>query len=520
MSTPGVPLEIVKSRARKGISADLMSSLVVFLIALPLCMGISIASGRPAAAGILTGIIGGILVGALSGCPLQVSGPAAGLTVIVYELNRAQGPAGLAVVVTLAGLMQLLAGGFRSGQLFRAVPPAVIHGMMAGIGVLIFASQFHLMVDDTPKGSGLMNLISIPGAVVKGLVPLDGSSHHLAAQLGVLTLVTLIGWTMWAPKRLKIIPAQLVAVVTATVVAFVWQMKVQYVGVPESLLGAIEPVPSSAWALLQKPAIWAEALGVAVVASAETLLAAGAADQMHDGPRTKYDKELLAQGVGNTICGLIGALPMTGVIVRSKANIDAGAQSRASSIFHGLWLLLAVVMLPTVLRMVPIASLAGLLVYTGFKLVNPSHMRELARHAKAELAIYAATLVTIVCGDLLKGVMVGVALSAVKLLWTLARLGVRSEHAHGRSVVRLEGVATFLLLPKLAQSLEAVPSGATLEVDATQLDYIDHACIELMHSWAKRHESTGGRVTADWAELRSLSTEMRRTTPLAPAVAQ
>lgn len=520
MAGNGVQLEVVKKPEQSDFAADAMASVVVFLVALPLCMGIAIASGRPAAAGIITGIVGGLLVGTLAGCPLQVSGPAAGLSVIVYELNRAHGGTGLAVVIVLAGLIQLVAGMLGSGQLFRAVPPAVIHGMLAGIGVLIFASQSHIMVDDVPKGSGLSNLLAIPGAVMKSLVQAEGTSHQQAAMLGVLTLIVLIAWSMAAPRRLKLIPAPLVALGTASVVAYLWTMKVQYVNVPESLVAAAEPLPLSAWQMALRVDTWLSAMAVAVVASAETLLAAGAVDRLHDGPRTQYDRELMAQGLGNTICGFAGGLPMTGAIVRSKANVDAGGRTRASAILHGVWLLAAVVLLPGLLRLVPIASLAGLLVYIGFKLVNPEHMKDLARHAKAELGIYMATLVTVVCTDLLKGVIVGIILSAVKLLWTLSHLGVDLVAKHGHVVLRVEGVATFLLLPRLAARLDEVPPGSTLELDSSQLDYVDHACIELIHEWAERHRSTGGTARVNWDELSDLSAAHRRWAARAAAAAR
>lgn len=201
---------------------DLLASVVVFLVALPLCMGIAIASGVPAeqsaAVGILTGIVGGLVVGLLSGSPLQVSGPAAGLSVIVFELVQRYDWEGVGVVVLIAGIAQLAAGALGLGQWFRAVSPAVINGMLAGIGVLIFASQFHVMVDDSPKGSGLDNLLSIPEAVWKGL-PFNGSAHHWAALTGLLTIIAITLWNMLARGKLRILPAPLVAVVLATAVA-------------------------------------------------------------------------------------------------------------------------------------------------------------------------------------------------------------------------------------------------------------------------------------------------------------
>src|SRR5688572_6614678 len=208
---------------------DILSSIVVFLVALPLCMGISIASGVPPALGLITGMIGGIVVGALSGAPLQVSGPAAGLTVLVFDLIRDHGIEALGPIVLIAGLIQFVAGRLRLGQWFRAMSPAVIYGMLAGIGILIFASQFHVMLDDKPGSSGIQNLLSIPSAIVHGIFPIDGSSHELAALVGLLTIGTLIVWDKFKPRNLRFIPGALVGVVTATAAAAVFAMPLKYV---------------------------------------------------------------------------------------------------------------------------------------------------------------------------------------------------------------------------------------------------------------------------------------------------
>ncbi|MGD9634789.1 MAG: SulP family inorganic anion transporter, partial [Pirellulales bacterium] len=588
-----------------AMKADLLPSVAVFLVALPLCMGIAIASGVPVAAGLITGIVGGIVGGALAGAPLQVSGPAAGLTVVVYEIVQKYGLESLGAIVLMAGALQIVAGVFKLGQWFRAVSPAVIKGMLAGIGVLIFASQFHVMVDDSPKKDGIQNLITIPQAIAKGLplpeastteqrerrtkylklvgtlherqteiveavaeavpkqidaefrVPaatltwlvstqqqltddvrsaaeeihknhfaktntgkaaaaadaaladseaalaklqahdvasffasqqqsaaslakLTGSlkSHQWAAKIGIVTIAVLLLWQTFSPKRLKAVPAPLVAIIVATAAAVLWSLPVLYVEVPDSLFSAIH-LPSTT-ILDNNPigGLIGAAIVIALIASAETLLCATAVDQMHCGPRTQYDRELVAQGVGNSLCGLLGALPMTGVIVRSAANVQAGGTSRASAIMHGLWLLVFVGLLGFVLRSIPVASLAAVLVYTGYKLVNLKQVKELAKYGWGEVFIYFATMMSIVATDLLTGVVVGVALSAAKLLYTFAHLETRFENqpSSNRIVLSLVGTATFLRLPRLAAALEEVPESAELHVDFEQLDYIDHAC--------------------------------------------
>ena len=244
---------------------------------------------------------------------------------------------------------------------------------------------------------------------------------------------------------------------------------------------------------------------IAVVASAETLLCATAVDQMHRGSRTRYNKELTAQGVGNMVCGMLGALPMTGVIVRSSANVNSGGKTRASAILHGVWLLVFVVFLGFLLRMIPTSGLAAVLVYTGYKLVNPKSINELLKFGWGEVAIYTATVVTIVVTDLLTGVIVGISLAAAKLLLTFSQLDVTlsADERSSRTVLKLTGAATFVRLPRLATQLEQVPPGRELHVDFRNLNYIDHACLELLTNWAAQHELTGGQVVVDWKSLQA-----------------
>lgn len=324
-------MTITDIKDKRFITTDLLASVVVFLVALPLCMGIAIASGVPPARGLITGIVGGMIVGAISGSPLLASGPAAGLAVIVAELVQEHGIEMLGPVILLAGAIQLLAGVFKLGQMFRAISPAVIYGMLAGIGVLLFASQFHVMVDDKPRTHGIDNLISIPTSIYKGIFPMDGSSHHIAAAIGLFTIIALILWDKFKPRSLKLVPGTLVSVAIATAIAFFMKLPIQYVDLPASLAEAIQlPQAASLTKLLQAPLL-IEAMAIAFIASAESLLSAAAVDRLHQGPRTNFDRELAAQGIGNMICGAFGALPMTGVIVRSSVNVEAGGENKT---FH------------------------------------------------------------------------------------------------------------------------------------------------------------------------------------------
>ncbi len=508
---PGPPLHGRESRVT-AVRHDFLASLVVFFVALPLCMGIAVASGAPPSAGLITGIVGGIVVGALGGSPLQVSGPAAGLSVIVLErirhLEQAHGPAEalvhFGVIVLLAGLMQIAAASMRLGQWFRAVSPAVIHGMLAGIGALIFVGQFHVMLHDRPRASGIDNLTSIPAAIRDSILPLDGSIHHQAAGTGILTIAIVLFWQLIGRGRLRIIPPALLALVVAAVVAWLAGFTIDRVAVPTDLLTTIRPPTVAAfWWALSSADAWFSAAAIAIVASAETLLCAGAVDKMHRGPRTQYDRELGAQGLGNVLCGLLGGLPMTAVIVRSAANVNAGARSRLSAILHGVWLLAAVVLLAPLLSAVPVAALAAILVYTGFKLISLSRLIELWRVGWGEAFIFVVTMVMIVATDMLKGVAIGFGLSLAKLLYTFTHLKIeqRISPDQRRTDITLSGAATFVRLPQLAAVLERVPPNGELHVHIENLGYIDHACLDLLMTWEQRHEDTGGRLIIDWSNL-------------------
>lgn len=496
--------------APRTVLPDFLASLVVFLVALPLCLGIAIASGVPPALGLVTGIVGGLVVGSLQGSPVSVSGPAAGLTVLVAGIVAEGGLVLLSAVCVAAGLLQLAASLMRGGRWFRAVPPALIHGMLAGIGLLIMAGQFHVMVDRTPAGHGLENLTRIPGALA---AVFHGDSRHTGAALvGLLTLAVLVSWRRLAPGRLALMPPTLVGVGVATLVTNLGALPVNRVVIPDGLLAATELFGSPALGMLGRFDTWKTAFGLAVVASAETLLCTGALDRLAGGGRTDYDRELRAQGIGNAICGLLGALPMTAVIVRSSTNVQAGGRTRAATMLHGAWLLALVTMVPSVLRLVPVSSLAAVLVFTGWRLVDRAALRELRGHGRNEVAIYAVTVGGIVAVDLLVGVALGLATAAIVLLHRLSHLSVAVEHDvdTGRTTIRLAGSATFLRLPHIAESLDALPPDTELHIRLDQLDHIDHAALDLLAQWERAHRDRGGRVIMDWDGPKSGPAELAR----------
>ncbi len=467
---------------RDTLPRDLMASVVVFLVALPLCMGIAIASGMPPAKGLLTGIVGGLVVGFLAGSPLQVSGPAAGLAVLVFELVRTYGVAMLGPILLLAGAIQLLAGRLRLGCWFRVTSPAVVYGMLAGIGILIVLSQLHVMLDLAPKASGLDNLLAFPQAAFAALGSLGMDSGLDAALLGLGTIAVMWGWDKLRPQRLRFLPGALLGVSLATLASLWLALDVRRVEVPANLGEAIDWLRPADLLALADP----------------SLLSAAAVDRLHDGPRSDMDRELSAQGVGNMLCGLLGALPMTGVIVRSSANVNAGARTRASAIFHGLWLLAFVLLLGSLLRQIPVASLAGVLVYTGVKLVDFKALGNLSRYGRMPMLVYAATALAIVFTDLLTGVLVGFALTLLKLVLKAARLKIALRYTgEHEAELRLSGAATFLKVPALSRVLDEVKPGTTLHVPMDNLSYVDHACMELLEDWGRMAPVQGSRLVIE-----------------------
>ncbi|MDT8758095.1 SulP family inorganic anion transporter [Sphingomonas psychrotolerans] len=492
-----------ETRASGWFARDLTASVVVFLVAMPLCMGIAIASGVPPEKGLITGIIGGIVVGALAGSPLQVSGPAAGLAVIVFELVRDQGLSALGPILMLAGLIQVAAGIFRVGGWFRAISPAVVHGMLAGIGVLIVIGQYHVLFDAKPLSSGVENLMAMPGRLL-GLSA-DLRAAELALILGLTTIAVMIGWEKLRPASLKLVPGALLGVVAATLAAWLLGLDVTRVAVPENIAAAVSLPQNGFLNQFANPAILTAAVAIAFIASAETLLSAAAVDRMHDGVRTDYNKELRAQGVGNLLCGAAGALPMTGVIVRSSANVQAGATSRLSTILHGVWILGFVALLPWLLREIPMAALGAVLVVTGARLVNFSHAKHLFKdYGILPVLIWAVTLTLVVAEDLLTGVLVGIALSLLELIPHLRKLRLKvDEHDEaGRRTISLDGAATFVQLPKLSAKLDAVPGGAPVRLDLTRCSAVDHTCAELLRDWCARRRASGSEVALDGANGR------------------
>ncbi|HET6501617.1 MAG TPA: SulP family inorganic anion transporter [Amycolatopsis sp.] len=468
--------------ARGTLRHDLPASLVVFLVAVPLSLGIALASGAPVVAGLIAAIVGGVVAGALGGSPLQVSGPAAGLTVIIAETIAEFGWAATCAITALAGVLQILLGLSGLARAALAISPAVVRGMLAGIGVTIVLAQAHIVFGGTARSSPVDNLLALPGRIL--------DHHAQATLLGLLTLAVLIGWGR-LPAAVRKVPGPLAAVVAVTVVSVVAGMSVPRVDVPANVLDLrFAPMfPDGGWL-----GFGVAVVTVAVVASMESLLSAVAVDRMHTGPRANLDRELIGQGAANIVSGSLGGLPVTGVIVRSSTNVQSGARSRASAVLHGLWILLFVAVLAGVLRDIPLAALAGLLVYVGAKLVDIKDIKDVLRHG--DLPVYLATLAGVVAIDLLAGVLIGIGTAALLMLRRLLWSGIHAERDGEDWRVVVEGALSALSIPRLSAVLSGIPRGTRVTLELV-VDYLDHAAFDTLSAWQHSHEQAGGAVIVD-----------------------
>ncbi|MFG2591056.1 SulP family inorganic anion transporter [Streptomyces sp. NPDC048438] len=466
---------------------DFAASLVVFLVALPLCVGVAVASGVPAELGLITGIVGGLVTGLMRGSSLQVSGPAAGLTVLVFEAVQSFGLPALGVIVLTAGLLQLAMGALRLGRWFRAISVSVVEGMLAGIGLVLIAGQLYAAAGAEAPRSGTGKMAGIPGLLADSV-----SSPAALASLavGAGTIALMVGWNRM-PKRVRAVPGALAAVALATLASLAFGLPVETVQV-QGLVDAVQAPALSEFGGLASLSLLGTVAAFTLIASAESLFSAAAVDRLHDGPRTEYDKELMAQGTGNTVCGLLGALPMTAVIVRSSANVQAGARTRASRVLHGVWLLLFAALLPSALGLIPLPALAGILIHAGWKLIPRRALVTLWREHRGEAVILVVTAVAIVTVNMFEGVLTGLALSVAKAAWDASHIKLEVVDSNAAGVrARLSGNATFLRLPKILDSLEALPKDRPISLDLSGLHHLDHACRTALENWAERHSSSG-----------------------------
>ncbi|MCM6774608.1 SulP family inorganic anion transporter [Nocardia sp. CDC159] len=460
---------------------DLPASIVVFLVALPLSIGIAVAAGAPVAAGLIAAAVGGLVAGLLGGSALQVSGPTASLTVVVAESIHQFGWAATCFITVGAGVLQILFGFGRLGRGALAIAPVVVHGMLAGIGVVIALQQLHVLLGGESLSSSWESIVQLPHQ----LMSVSGGD----AVLGGVVIAIMLGWR-YLPAALRLVPAPLVAVVVATGLALVLPTTVQRITLQGSLFDdlALPSLPHGGWV-----AIGLTMVTIALIASVETLLSAVAVGRMRPERRTDLDRELMGQGVANMTSGLLGGLPIAAVIVRSVTNVKAGARSKASTMLHGVWVLIFAVALVGVVQQIPKAALAGLLIVIGMGLVKLAHIRSARR--TGDLIVYAATVLVVVFGNLLLGMLVGLVLAFALLLWRVVRVVIvaRPVPGTGRWLVAIDGTCTFLALPRLSAELARVPATATVTVEMT-VDFLDHAASDALHEWAKQHEMGGGTV--------------------------
>ncbi|GAA4050620.1 SulP family inorganic anion transporter [Streptomyces shaanxiensis] len=470
---------------------EITASLVVFLVALPLCIGVAVASGVPAELGIISGVIGGLVVGAVRGSTLQVSGPAAGLAALVAETVLEHGVAMLGVIVLFSGILQIVLGVVRLGRMFQAISIAVVQGMLAGIGLPLMFSQAYPMADHKAPGTPIENMAGIPDLFADILTD---SQAMIATLLGVVTIVLSFLWKK-VPGPAKKIPAALVAVGIGIAVAALPGVDVKTLQVG-NLLASVQPPGAEQFAGLADTAVITAILTFTVIASAESLFTAAAVDRMHSGPRTRYNTELIAQGAGNTVAGVLGALPITAVVARSSANVQAGAKTRLSRTLHGLWLLAFALLLPQVLALIPISVLAGVLVHSGWKLFAPEEFPKMWRQDRGEFVVMTVTTLVIVATALLEGVLLGLAAGIVLAALRMSQTVIRQHIEDDTAKVVMAGNATFLRLPQVIDALESAAAAgkARIRLDLTGVTHLDHACRNQVEEFTAQQRGLGLRV--------------------------
>ncbi len=499
-------------KVRPNLVADARAGVVVFLVALPLCLGVALASGAPLLAGVVTGVVGGLLVSMLSGSQLMVSGPAAGLTAIVFAGIQQVGFAGFLATLVLAGVLQAALGAARAGIVAYFFPSSVIKGMLAAIGLILVSKQLPYALGVGVKESESTGFVNTDGGTTASVIG-DALAHvHFGAlAVAAISLGALVLWQRPAMARVKAaVPGPLAAVLLAVGANALFGLVAPALAIPGSGLVSL-PVPErwSEWAgLLERPdfsvlgtrAAWTLAATLAIVASIETLLSLEATDRLDPLKRTApANRELLAQGVGNVVAGLVGGLPMTGVIVRSSANIDAGARTRWASFTHGALLLLAVLLVPAVLNHIPLAALAAVLIFTGGKLARPSLVRATWRQGFKQFAPFAVTVVAILATDLLVGIGIGMAVGAFFILYDNYRTPYfyhREESADHRDVrISLSEDVTFLNKASIRQLFDEVPAGRRLTIDGTMAVHIDPDVLEIIHGYRETAAERGVELT-------------------------
>jgi MFS superfamily sulfate permease-like transporter len=494
----------------KFLKADFPSGLVVFLVALPLCLGISLASGAPFFSGIISGIIGGIVIGMLSNSPLSVSGPAAGLATLVAGAILTIGDFRMFLcAVFIAGVLQMLLGLAKLGGIANYIPGSVIKGMLTSIGILIIAKQIpHVFGYDKDEKGNITELLPYG---MEDMHELLQPLQHIEVGVFLLCLLSIIIMLVWdkpfIKKRFKFVPGALVAVIIAVIVNEIWIKTGSKLAVQNEHLVQIKVAGSASefFGFFTLPdfngfvngTVIVYGVVIALIASLETLLSIEAIDNLDPERRvTNTNKELFAQGVGNSIAGLVGGLPVTSVIVRSSANVNAGAKSKLSTILHGSMLLLSIVLIPVLLNKIPLSALAAILLLTGYKLAKPAVFTNFWKAGKYQFIPFIVTVVVIIAIDLFavfpilsgKGLLIGVFAGIMAAAGAILHGNLKNsyyfhkeKHHEGDEIkIRFSEEVSFLNKAAIRQTLDHLPENTTVVLDASNTTYIDYDVLEII----------------------------------------
>lgn len=490
---------------------DVPASIVVALVALPLCLGVALASGAPLFSGLIAGIVGGIVVGLLSKSPLSVSGPAAGLTTIVFAaIESLPTFEAFLLAVVLAGAMQMIFSLSRGGVLAEFVPSSVITGMLAAIGLILILKQIPHAIgyDGAPEGDFKFEQGDGMNTISTVFYSFANQLTAGAVIISAISIAFLFWWDANKPKDgpLKLLPGPLVVVVGAVVMNMLFGMiapslrleQTHLVQVPsaQDVGGFINLFTLPDFGQIGNGTVWTVALTLAIVASLESLLSVKAVDEL-DGKRRTTDKnrELFAQGGGNMVSGLIGGLPVTSVIVRSSANVDSGADSKLSTILHGTWLLLSVLLIPFLLNLIPLAALAAVLIQTGYKLTKPSLYTKRWKQGFTQFVPFVATVAAILFTDLLIGIGIGLAIGFVFVIARNFRAAlVTVDDGHGNVMIAARRNLYFIHKYELQKCLNSVPEGSNLLIDLSATSYVDLDNIDVINAFVRGAEFKNIRV--------------------------
>lgn len=483
----------------KTVKHDVPSSIVVFLVAIPLCLGIALGSKAPLFSGIIAGIVGGIVVGMLSKSPLSVSGPAAGLTaVVVAAMGKLPGFEAFLLAVVLAGIIQVILGYFKAGVIGDFVPNSVIKGMLAAIGIILILKQLpHLVGYDEDFAGDESFDQSNKENTFSGLVHAMSAFTPAAMIIGGVSFAILLLWQTPIFKKsrvLQLMPAPLVVVLLSVILNQWFINGYTNFGLESKHLVTL-PIAADLnaflgfftfpdFSALNNYNVWTVAITVAIIASLESLLSIEAIDKLDPFKRvTPSNRELKAQGVGNIVSGLLGGIPITSVIVRSSVNLNAGARSKASTIIHGILLLVSVIFIPQILNMIPLAALAAILIHTGLKLANIGMIRNFYKQGWDQFVPFVITVIAILFTDLLIGIVVGLLVGLFFMIQSNFRSAVLVVNNQKNYLFRFRKDVSFLNKPIVKRKLQQIPENSHVLIDATRADFIDKDVIEAVNDF-------------------------------------